>query len=74
MGRQKYPEKLLSRMEIEILTGLHEDTVRKLMKTVWKRDTYMLAGKLAVPVSAYNKWIESCRVPVTAGGTEEPPE
>lgn len=61
MSRQKAPEKLLSRSDIEYFTGLGKDAVLDLFKNVWAKDRLVVCGQYRIPTSAYNRWIESCR-------------
>lgn len=69
MTRAKYPEKLLSVQEIALLTGLHPNTVRKEINDVaggLHKGATTLAGKLLVPVSTFNSWVEQGQLEASA--------
>lgn len=56
----KAPERLLSRQELEFLTGLSKPTVLKLLDNDWKvpGGTKLIKGEYRLPVSFYNAWVD----------------
>ncbi|HEX4085289.1 MAG TPA: hypothetical protein VHY22_10290 [Chthoniobacteraceae bacterium] len=59
----KMPERMLDVQELRWLTGLSRATLIKEVKEGGlKEGAAMLAGKLMVPVSTYNGWVEAGRI------------
>jgi len=63
-GRGREPERMVSTTEARRLTGLHKNTVLTHFKTDGRLRPHVvcLCGRLMVPVSAYNAWIEDAEL------------
>jgi hypothetical protein len=57
---------MLSVAELCAVTGEHRVTVQKRFKPggEWYRDGYKINGKYRLPVRAYNRWLETKRIPL----------
>jgi hypothetical protein len=63
-GRPRYPEKLLDVAELHLLLGDHRNTLVARFKPGgdWHRDGFLIGSSYRLPVSAYNRWLESKRL------------
>ena len=61
---RREPERMVSTTEARRLTGLHKNTVLSHFKTSLRLRPHVvsLCGRLMVPVSAYNAWVDDANL------------